>query len=341
LSRSFGNHRVAEISIERIDAELPQTQCGKCGHPGCRPYAEGIAAGEAINKCPPGGEATMARLAELTGQARQPLAEPAQSPKVAYIREAECIGCTKCIQACPVDAILGAAKQMHTVIESECTGCELCIAPCPVDCIDILPHPEWVAARTQAQQDAYLDKRAELGRQRYEARHQRLARQAEEKRRKREQRQAAAAAKVKRESASAQSTQRDDTASVDTTSLKATRATLVAGLKRVERQRQRGDLDADASRALDERAETLTARLTDIDRQLGDTQAPRAETTATHHRRMAVKAAEQALRKARQQVTHAQRHGDATSLEAAHGQVDEAQRMLDAARAAFDSPSST
>ncbi|MGL6253214.1 MAG: RnfABCDGE type electron transport complex subunit B, partial [Billgrantia desiderata] len=99
--------------IEAIDALLPQTQCGKCGHPGCLPYAEAIAQGEAINRCPPGGEATVARLAELTGRTPRPLAEPAQLPQAAVIREAECIGCTKCIQACPVDAILGASKRMH------------------------------------------------------------------------------------------------------------------------------------------------------------------------------------------------------------------------------------
>ncbi|MCI0591821.1 MAG: electron transporter RnfB, partial [Chromohalobacter sp.] len=193
----------------------------------------------------------------------------------------------------------------------------------------------------QAQQDAYLAKRAELGRQRYEARQQRLARQAEEKRRKRERRQASVSAMSKHEAAPAQSTQQGDASSVDSTALKATRATLVAGLKRVERQRQRDDLDAEARQALDDRAETLTSRLADVDRQLGNAQTPRADTSATHHRRMAVKAAEQSLRKARQQVTHAQRHGDAASLEAAHGQVDDAQRMLDAARAAFDSPSSS
>ncbi|ABE59472.1 electron transport complex subunit RsxB [Chromohalobacter israelensis] len=326
--------------IETLDAALPQTQCGKCGHPGCRPYAEGIAAGEAINKCPPGGEATVIRLAELTGQTPQPLAQPAESPKVAFIREAECIGCTKCIQACPVDAILGAAKQMHTVIAGECTGCELCVAPCPVDCIDILPHPEWVAAETRAQQDAYLTRRAELGRQRHEARQRRLQRQAEEKRRKRERRQAALAAKTTRETAPAKPTPQEATAGVDATSLKATRATLVAGLKRVERQRQRDPLDAETRRALDERAETLTSRLADIDRQLGNAQTRHADTSVTHHRRMAVKAAEQSLRKARQQVAHAERHGDAASREAAHGQVEEAQRMLDAARAALDSSSS-
>lgn len=127
--------------IQRIDALLPQTQCGKCGHPGCKPYAEGIAQGEAINKCPPGGQETISGLSQLLGVPVLKLdttrgEAPAQ---VAYIREAECIGCTKCIQACPVDAILGAAKWMHTVITDECTGCDLCVAPCPVDCIEMRP----------------------------------------------------------------------------------------------------------------------------------------------------------------------------------------------------------
>lgn len=128
--------------VERVNALLPQTQCGQCGHPGCRPYAEGIAAGEAINKCPPGGAGTIAALAQLLRKQPKPL-DPAHGieaiRKVAYIREPECIGCTKCIQACPVDAILGSAKHMHTVIVSECTGCDLCVDPCPVDCIDMIP----------------------------------------------------------------------------------------------------------------------------------------------------------------------------------------------------------
>jgi electron transport complex protein RnfB len=175
--------------IDAIDAELPQTQCGKCGHPGCRPYAEAIVEGEPINRCPPGGESTLVRLAELTGQSTQPLAEPAQSPQVAWIREAECIGCTKCIQACPVDAILGASKRMHTVIADECTGCELCVAPCPVDCIDLLPHPAWETAESDEDRDAYLARRARLGRQRFEARQRRLVRQAREKRLERQKRQ--------------------------------------------------------------------------------------------------------------------------------------------------------
>tara|TARA_R110000764_G_scaffold23354_4_gene57175 strand:- start:481 stop:1062 length:582 start_codon:yes stop_codon:yes gene_type:complete len=130
--------------VDQINDLLPQTQCGQCGHPGCKPYAEGIANGEPINKCPPGGESTIQALADLLDVEVLPLDSEhgEEKPKmVAYIREAECIGCTKCIQACPVDAILGAAKQMHTVIVDECTGCDLCVEPCPVDCIDMLPLP--------------------------------------------------------------------------------------------------------------------------------------------------------------------------------------------------------
>ncbi len=135
-------HVAGNPIVDQIDGILPQTQCGQCGHPGCRPYAESIANGEAINKCPPGGQATIEALADLLDVEVLELdGEHADIPikTVAYIREDECIGCTKCIQACPVDAILGAAKQMHTVIIDECTGCDLCVAPCPVDCIDMLP----------------------------------------------------------------------------------------------------------------------------------------------------------------------------------------------------------
>jgi electron transport complex protein RnfB len=130
--------------VEQIDALLPQTQCGQCSYPGCSPYAEASANGTAgINKCPPGGESTILAIADLLGVEPEPLdaehGTEKESVMVAVIREDECIGCTKCIQACPVDAILGAAKQMHTVIESECTGCDLCLDPCPVDCIDMVP----------------------------------------------------------------------------------------------------------------------------------------------------------------------------------------------------------
>jgi Na+-translocating ferredoxin:NAD+ oxidoreductase subunit B len=129
--------------VEQIDTILPQTQCGQCGYPGCRPYAEAIVNGDTINKCPPGGQATINALAALLDIEAPTLNEEhgteSDVKKVAFIREDECIGCTKCIQACPVDAILGAAKQMHTVIASECTGCDLCVEPCPVDCIDMIP----------------------------------------------------------------------------------------------------------------------------------------------------------------------------------------------------------
>ena len=129
--------------VEQLDAILPQTQCGQCGYPGCKPYAEAIANGDMINKCPPGGESTVVEIANLMGVEPIPLNDAHQekdnTKKVAYIREDECIGCTKCIQACPVDAIVGASKAMHTVITTECTGCDLCVEPCPVDCIDMLP----------------------------------------------------------------------------------------------------------------------------------------------------------------------------------------------------------
>ncbi|SCZ12118.1 MULTISPECIES: electron transport complex subunit RsxB [unclassified Pseudomonas] len=175
--------------IQRIDALLPQTQCGKCGHPGCKPYAEGIAQGEPINKCPPGGRETIAALAELM---KIPVLEldtsrgvaPAQ---IAFIREAECIGCTKCIQACPVDAIVGAAKLMHTVLIDECTGCDLCVAPCPVDCIEMRPLPTANVlpivgglAFSAAEQQARTAKRNHA-RRRFEQRNARLRREEEQR----------------------------------------------------------------------------------------------------------------------------------------------------------------
>jgi electron transport complex protein RnfB len=132
--------------VDEIDALLPQTQCGRCTFAGCRPYATALANGDAdINQCPPGGNATAAALAQLLGREPRPVdprfgSVPTQ-PTVAWIDEAACIGCVKCIQACPVDAIVGASKFMHTVIAAQCTGCELCIPPCPVDCITMRPAP--------------------------------------------------------------------------------------------------------------------------------------------------------------------------------------------------------
>lgn len=136
--------------VKAIDALLPQTQCGECGFPGCMPYAEALAQGSVtIDKCPPGGVATVKALAGLLQVDASPFIDAARAntraPSLAVIREAECIGCTKCIQACPVDAIIGSAKHMHAVIETDCTGCGLCVAPCPVDCIElqVLDTPQY------------------------------------------------------------------------------------------------------------------------------------------------------------------------------------------------------
>ena len=127
--------------VDKINSILPQTQCGQCGFPGCKPYAEAIANGAAeINQCPPGGDENIHKLAELLGKEYKPLSEEhgVEKPKaVALVDEKTCIGCTLCIQACPVDAIVGAAKQMHTIVADLCTGCELCIPPCPVECISM------------------------------------------------------------------------------------------------------------------------------------------------------------------------------------------------------------
>jgi electron transport complex protein RnfB len=145
--------------IRRIDALLPQTQCRRCGYDACRPYAAAVAEGDAINRCPPGGDALIAALASLTGRPALPLdrAHGEHVPlAVARIDEAWCIGCTLCLDACPVDAIVGAAKRMHVVLPALCTGCELCLPPCPVDCIDIVPAGRaWSPADARAASERY------------------------------------------------------------------------------------------------------------------------------------------------------------------------------------------
>lgn len=140
IALSFASRRLPSNPgglVEQVNDLLPQTQCGQCGYPGCRPYATAIVDGSAeINLCPPGGTGTVQRLAGLLGRDVIPLVELAE-PSVAVIDESLCIGCVHCRNACPVDAIVGAQHFMHTIIESECTGCELCVAPCPVDCISM------------------------------------------------------------------------------------------------------------------------------------------------------------------------------------------------------------
>lgn len=164
-------------SADDIDALLPQTQCTRCGYPGCRPYAEAIARGEAgINQCPPGGAATIASLAALLQRDPLPLnpANGSEGPLlVALIDEAACIGCAKCLPPCPVDAIVGARKQMHTVITALCTGCELCIVPCPVDCISMVPRDAVAGAPAAPESRA--------NRERFLAHNERIARRARER----------------------------------------------------------------------------------------------------------------------------------------------------------------
>ena len=171
--------RPAQGLADRIDAALPQTQCTRCGYPDCRAYAEAVASGEAaLNRCPPGGEAGIQRLAALTGRPALPLdaACGAEAPRLlAVIDEAHCIGCTLCIKACPVDCVLGAPKRMHTVIDDQCTGCELCVPACPVDCIALVPitapHSGWAA---------WTAEQAAAARQRYQDRQARALRLARE-----------------------------------------------------------------------------------------------------------------------------------------------------------------
>ncbi len=170
---------VTKTLADQIEDLLPQTQCTKCGYPACRPYAQAIADGTAaINQCPPGGIEGVRRISALTGHPVIPInpANGYERPRpVAFIDEELCIGCTLCIQACPVDAIVGAAKQMHTILPSLCTGCDLCVAPCPVDCIVMFPVTGELTGW-----DAWSQRDADAARERHDARASRLQREREE-----------------------------------------------------------------------------------------------------------------------------------------------------------------
>ncbi|MDK4201578.1 RnfABCDGE type electron transport complex subunit B [Pseudomonas sp. HR1] len=280
--------------ITAIDALLPQTQCGKCGHPGCQPYAAGIAAGEAHNKCPPGGTATILELSALLQRPALPLDSPypVTPSQRAVIREADCIGCTKCIQVCPTDAILGAAKLMHTVIESECSGCELCLAPCPVDCIDLVAVPAPVDRPAER-------RRAQYYRRRFDARQARLQRDRERLEAERQRRQVPPAVSTPAETPA--------TADAALKPLKIAAAMARVALQKAERQlAQYGTSALEAQvQQLREAAEQAQVALDSAQRGAATARAPALTTPATDP--AALKQARIAATLARAQLAKAER----------------------------------
>lgn len=339
------------ITVEEIDRQLPQTQCGKCGHPGCWPYAQAIAAGEAINKCPPGGESTVKALAELLDRPEVPLEQSAERPKLAVIREDECIGCVKCLRACPVDAIVGAAKRMHTVIKHECTGCELCIDPCPVDCIDIVPHPGWEQAEDEHEQQAWLEHRAALGRKRFHARNERLERKQADREARRRERMSRRSERSPTESV-AKPSERPITTSAsarpvrDQRSTRAARAAARAAVRRLEQRLERARQQDQETASIEAELSRARQRLADIDAQheaeprqsaSSEAAADTGSDAATLNRlRMAISAADQARQRARRQLSHAERRGSDADREEARATLEEAEDMHQRAVTSLD-----
>ncbi|RQV06969.1 electron transport complex subunit RsxB [Burkholderia cenocepacia] len=221
---------------DRIEDLLPQTQCTKCGYNGCRPYAEAIAAGDAnYNQCPPGGAEGIARLANLLGKPVIPLnpVNGSEHPRaVAFIDENLCIGCTLCMQACPVDAIVGAPKQMHTIVASLCTGCDLCIPPCPVDCIAMLP-----VTGDRTGWDAWSQEQADAARERHDLRLARERREREAAEARAAARRAASVAKPVAEPSAAQPGSQPDTPAADDAEAKK-RAIIAAALERARKKKE-------------------------------------------------------------------------------------------------------
>ncbi|ABB09262.1 electron transport complex subunit RsxB [Burkholderia lata] len=221
---------------DRIEDLLPQTQCTKCGYNGCRPYAEAIAAGDAnYNQCPPGGAEGIARLSSLLGKPVIPLnpVNGSEHPRaVAFIDESLCIGCTLCMQACPVDAIVGAPKQMHTIIESLCTGCDLCVPPCPVDCIAMLP-----VTGERTGWDAWSQEQADAARERHDLRLARQRREREAAEARAAARRAASAAKPAAAQAETQSAAPAAAPAADDAEAKK-RAIIAAALERARKKKE-------------------------------------------------------------------------------------------------------
>jgi electron transport complex protein RnfB len=216
---------------DRIEDLLPQTQCTKCGYTGCRPYAEAIANGEAgYNQCPPGGAQGVERLAKLLGKPVIPInpVNGVERPRpLAVIDENICIGCTLCMQACPVDAIVGAPKQMHTVVAELCTGCDLCVAPCPVDCIEMVP-----VTGAATGWDAWTQEQADAARERHDRRLARIAHEREEAEARAAARRAASAAQAAAPAAPASNTPAEDDAQAKK------RAIIQAALERARKKKE-------------------------------------------------------------------------------------------------------